>query len=471
MARKKRSQKIDELEIESLGFEGVSIARKDEMVYMLRGGVPGDIVEAAQRKKKKNRIESQILKVIKASDKRIEPKCIYFGECGGCSWQNISYEDQLYWKQKHVNDAIVRMEKLSPGEIESAMPSKQEFNYRNKMEFSFGASRWMTSKEIESGEEIEQKNFALGLHAKGRFDKVIDIKKCFIHDPIGNEIVNKTRELALEMEMRPYHQRFHDGFLRTLTIRKSNHSNEFLVILKTNEVVDDQQIEFLNQVEKLYAEIFTGSFIHAINTTVNPVNIESQKVIFGSGYLIEDILGEKFKISPLSFFQTNSYQLNDFISEILNYANIKDEETVWDLYCGTGSISLPASRKAKKIIGIELFEGSIEDAKVNAELNGINNCEFYASDLHKKEIPSLLKDLDHPDLVILDPPRAGSHDNLLNHLKEIKPKRIIYVSCNPTTQARDCKKLEDLYRIKKIRPVDMFPQTYHIESIAELELI
>ena len=470
MGRKKRAEVIEELEIESIGFEGISIARVDNHVRFIKGGVPGDIVKAVQFKKKKNRIESKIKEIVKASPQRIDPKCKYFGDCGGCSWQNMPYSEQLKWKSTHIKDAFFRQEKLQIGELEDILPSESQFNYRNKMDFSFGASRWMTVNEIEEKEKIEQKYFALGLHAKGRFDKVIDINDCHIQDNDGNMILNIVRKISLDLDLKPYNLRTHEGFVRNLMIRKSYYQNELLIVLITNNPKDDYEVEAIQKISNSLKEKINGSFIHAINSKINPTNIDSSELFWGNGYLIERVLGVDFKISPFSFFQTNSTQLDNFIGEIIIKSDINEKDIVWDLYCGTGSISLPAAKKCQKVYGIELFEQSVIDARRNAELNGISNTEFFSADLHSKDTPSLMNELDRPDLIIMDPPRGGVHKNLLDHLLELEVPKIVYVSCNPMTQARDCKILEDKYEIESLRPVDMFPQTYHIESIGVLKL-
>lgn len=470
MGRKKREEVIEELEIESIGFEGISIARVDNHVRFIKGGVPGDIVNAVQFKKKKNRIESKIKEIIKPSPQRIDPKCKYFGDCGGCSWQNMPYIEQLKWKTTHVTDAFVRQEKLHIGKLEDILPSPSEFNYRNKMEFSFGASRWMTVNEIRDQEEIEQKYFALGLHAKGRFDKVIDIHECHIHDSEANFILNTVRDISLELDLKPYNLRTHEGFVRNLMIRKSYYQNEFLVVLITNKVKDDFESAAIEKISLALKERFKGSFIHAVNSKINPTNIDNSELLWGNGYLIERVLNVDFKISAFSFFQTNSTQLDNFIGEILKKAEIGKDDIVWDLYCGTGSISLPAAKISKKVYGIELFEQSVIDARNNAKLNNIENSEFFTADLHSKDTPDLMNDLEKPNIIILDPPRGGIHSNLLDHLLKLNVPKIIYVSCNPMTQARDYKKLNEKYEIISLKPVDMFPQTYHIESIAVLSL-
>jgi len=468
----KRNNEIVELEIESIGFQGISIARKDGLVYFVKGAVPGDKVLAQVRRKKKNHKECEILEIIEPSAFRQKPQCDYFGICGGCSWQHLDYNEQLKWKRQHVEDAFVRIGKVEFGVLEDTLPSPAIYNYRNKMEFSFGNSRWLTKEEIESETEINHKDFALGLHIPGRFDKVLDIEKCLIQNDYGNEILNIIRRKALEFEVSAYDSRANEGFLRNLIIRSTVANNEIMIILITNSVQNENEKNFLEWYDNEFAkDDNTISVVgRAVNSTRSPVATKKPQISKGNDYITENILGVDFRISPYSFFQTNSRQLNQFIGEIISRADLKPTDIVWDLYCGTGSISLPASGKCKQVFGIEMFEGSVADARKNAELNNIKNAEFICADLHEKKIPELLNSLTKPDIIFIDPPRAGMHTNLVNHLLEISAERIVYVSCNPTTQARDCALLSEKYLVKSIKPVDMFPHTFHVEGIAVLEV-
>ena len=469
---KKRKNIFKDLKVESIGFEGISIARDEGMVYFVKGGVPGDLVKAKLLKKRKKYTEAIIEEIIEASEDRIEPKCSYFDYCGGCSWQNISYQDQLSWKKRHVEDAISRIAGIKDIPVHDTFPSSREFHYRNKMDFTFGASRWLFPEEIERQDDIANKDFALGLHVRGRFDKILDIDFCHIQPEIGNKILDVVRKKALEMDISAYHVFHKEGFLRNLVLRKSLHENSIMLIFVTKKVNEDKESKYIAEVSQILNDEFPEikSIIHAVNDEISPVAIGKIDLLYGEEFITEKILDVEFKISPFSFFQTNSYQLNPFISKIIEYAELKNDEIVWDLYCGTGSITLPAAKKCKQIYGIELVESSIEDAKNNALRNEITNAEFTASDLHHKDIPELLGQLPKPDVLIIDPPRAGMHKNLLSHILEIKPERIVYVSCNPATQARDLALLDEHYRLIEVQPFDMFPQTYHIESIAKLEL-
>ncbi len=468
--RKEKKEIIDLLEIEAIAFEGISIARCEGLVHFLPGGVPGDKVRALRLRKRKNRLESLILEVLEPSPHRIEAKCNYFGDCGGCSQQNMNYQKQLQWKKTHVKDAFERHAKIFPEEILDVSPAPKEFYYRNKMEFSFGGSRWLTKAEVKSGKELGGKNFALGLHAKGRYDKVIDVKECHITDSRAGKILELLRSKAQEHDVPAYNLRTGEGFLRELGFRVSSLNGEILVNLITFSGPDSHP-QFMDWFYNDFpTESEVSTIIHSVNGTKSPVDIERSTLVCGPGFLKENILGIDYKISPRSFFQTNTFGLNAFIEKIIEYAQAKTSDIVWDLYCGAGSITLPLAKNSKKIIGIEMNSSAVDDAKENAKENEIHNAYFYVADLHGKQMPELLSSLEKPDIVIIDPPRAGVHKNLLAHLLDISPKTIVYVSCNPMTQSRDCKILEEKYIIKKILPFDMFPQTWHIESIALLQI-
>ncbi len=473
----KKNENVIELEVESIGFEGISIAKKDGKVYFVKGGLPGDVVIANTHKKLKGYIEASIKKIMTPSPHRIVPICDYYGACGGCSWQCLDYEQQLHWKRQHIIDAHNRLGKVNANCYHNTIPAKQKWHYRNKMDFSFSAARWLTKNEIEK-DEAHNKNFALGLHIPGKFDKVLDIKDCKIQETEWNNILNAIRAKAIELDIQPIRlSKTGGGFLKGLTLRKVNGSltefaenmNETMCILITSDLTNDNEKKFIdwykNKLQKISPKLV--SVVWAINNK-NGVNVGEIQFIEGKEYLTERILGIDYQISPFSFFQTNSYQLDTFIGLIIDVAGIKDSDLVWDLYCGTGSITLPVAKKCKKVYGIELNPQAIEDAKKNATLNDISNIELYSSDLHSPQIPDLLNTLPMPDILILDPPRSGLHPNLIKHILNIAPKKIIYVSCNPATQARDLTELTTLYNLLNVHPIDMFPHTYHIENIAEL---
>lgn len=462
--------KYKELRIESIGFEGRSIARSNGLVYFVKNAIPGDLINARLKRKRKSYTEAIIENVIEPSEDRTEPVCVHFNQCGGCKWQHLKYDRQLFWKTQNVKDSFERLGQVEYGKIYDCITSEDVYEYRNKMEFTFCASRWLSQEEIDSGDEITDKDFALGLHVPGRFDKVVNIEKCHIQQDFGNELLTIFRDKAKEMEVSLYDFISQKGFLKNLIIRYSRFENKFMVNLVTNDISDEQDEQYLEWYNNEFPELFenVSNVIYTLNNSRSPVPNHKPEIIKGNGYITEDILGIKFRISPFSFFQTNSGQLNKFIGKILETANLSKADTVWDLYCGTGSISLPAAKNCKEVYGIELVESSVNDAKENAKLNKIDNAVFFTMDLHSEETPDLLKNLPKPDKILIDPPRAGMHKNLIAHIILSGAEEIIYVSCNPATQARDCKLMEDYYFVESIQPVDMFPHTYHIESIAKL---
>lgn len=474
MSRKQKRQEIviEQLTIESLGNEGVAIARNEEgIVHFIKHAAPGDIIKAEIRHKKKRYAEGIIREIIVPSSIRIEPVCSHAGTCGGCSWQHIGYEHQLYWKKQHTIDVFDRIGKIPYNHIADTLPSPQQLYYRNKMEFSFGSSKWLTEDQIASGEDFK-KDFAFGLHIPGRFDRILDIEACYIQPKAGNAILNLIRDKALECSISAYNPRTHGGFLRTLLIRSTVANNELMCLLITQTPKDESEFLFLDWWQKeaklLMPDITSLATVE--NNSLSPIAQGEITFMDGSPYITEQVLGINYQISPFSFFQTNSYQLPYLLQSIINQADIAHDDIVWDLYCGAGTISFPIAQKAKHCIAIELSQSSINDAKNNQTINEVENIEFYCFDLHKKLAIDFLQTLSKPDIIIIDPPRAGINQILLDHLLEIESPKLIYVSCNPATQARDCAILSEKYIITHIQPVDMFPHTAHIESIATLIL-
>ncbi len=458
-----------ELRIESIGFEGKAIAREDGFVYFVEGGVPGDLVRAEIRKKKKNYAEARIVEVIEPSPVRETPRCRYFGTCGGCKWQHLEYAEQCAWKKQHVQDAFERLGKVPYTALHDTLPAESHFYYRNKMEFSFGDSRWLTNAEIAGGADI-RKDFALGLHIPGRFDKVLDVEECFLQSAISSRMVNAVRKAALERSAGIYQTRSHEGFLRNLVIRHSVATGEIMVILVTSPVSNDADKLMIAWFEQDFLRDFPeiSTAIHSVTTSKAAVAGGLPRTVHGSGVITESLLGVQYRISPFSFFQTNTRQAEQLFRVALEYAGDIADKTVWDLYCGTGSITLAAARKARFVAGIEIVESSVQDARANALANGITNVEFFIEDMQKAVQKQILSRLPSPDVIIVDPPRSGLHPAVVRNLLEIGAPRIVYVSCNPATQARDCAILAEHYTIDAIQPVDMFPHTYHIESVAQL---
>ena len=465
-----KAEKILNLNIDSLAFEGYGVGRANDFVYFVKGALPGDLVEARQLKKRKSYAFAGVKKVIEPSPNRVEPVCSYFGECGGCSLQNLDYKEQIYWKTQFVKDALKKFAGIDPEIVPEALPCSQQTEYRNKMEFSFSAQRWLTKREVSQDNEIIDKNFALGLHTPENYLKVIDINQCYIQNNYANDILNFVRTEAKSEFIEAYNSQKNTGFLKNLIIRHSATNDNYLVIIITNEAKYDSDSQFATDLVNLITKKFQKVIgtIWAINRSRSPVARGEICLMKGEEYLYEKILEIKYRISPFSFFQTNSHQLNKFIGKILEIADLQANQIVWDLYCGAGSITLPAAKYVGNIYGFELVQDSVIDAKFNAKLNKIENTTFQQLDLHSKSIMNEFIKYPNPDVVILDPPRAGMHQNLVASLMQLEPKEIVYVSCNPATQARDLNIMKEKYRIVSCQPVDMFPQTYHIENIVKL---
>ncbi|CAN5425390.1 23S rRNA (uracil(1939)-C(5))-methyltransferase RlmD [soil metagenome] len=459
---------VVELEVESIGFEGVSVARLDGVVHFVNGALPGETVRAQVRGMKKKFVETKLLEVLIPSPQRIQAPCPHFGVCGGCSWQHLRYEDQLFWKRKHVMDAFERIGHVAVGSYHDTIGVEDPFHYRNKMEFSFGASLWLTDAQIATGEKFDM-SFALGLHVPGRFDKVLTITNCMLQKEVGNIVLSHTVELSREHGIRAYDQRAHKGFARHLVVRTSATTGSVMTTLVTATPKRDEEVTFIEAWMRLFDALPPGStMIHATHDGRSQVATGAIQQQHGQGYLEETSHGITYRISPFSFFQTNTNQLPRLVGEAMKAAGITQDDVVWDLYCGTGTLTLPAAKLAKHVVGAELAQSSINDAKANAERNTISNIELHAIDLHLPAAIDLLATFPRPDVILVDPPRAGMHPMLVEHLRSVHAPRLVYVSCNPATQARDCAMLSDLYDVEFVTPVDMFPQTYHVESVALL---
>src|ERR1035437_655684 len=476
---------IIELKIERYAFEGKGIARIDKSlivpgtkkeggkesnyVVFADGSYPGDTVKVMLLKIKNSYAESRVVEVITPSDYRISAKCRYFGLCGGCKQQNLDYEVQLKFKQQQVEEIFQKMGGFRDFEIEPIVRSEKVFYYRNKMEFSFGDKRWLKKEEL-ADEKIIDKNFALGLHIPNIYDKVLDIEECFLQSEMSNQIMNFTREFFKKRNTPIYSTKTHEGYLRNLVIKQSHHTDDLMVNLVTASENDDLMAEFTSG---LLSEIPT------VTTVINNINQKMasvatgdyEKVFHGSGYIYDSIGDYKFRVSANSFFQTNSLQAEKLYAAALDFAQLSEDEIVYDLYSGAGTITIFISGKAKAVYAFETIETAIKDAEENANLNNIKNVNFIKADLYKSFLPIVKnEELPKPDVMIIDPPRSGMHPTTVQDVIELSPKKIVYVSCNPGTQVRDIKFFTDAgYVLKKIRPVDMFPHTYHIENVALLE--
>jgi len=466
-----KNEKIFQVRIESLAFEGKGIARIDGKVVFVRNAVPGDLVEIQLTKNKKDYAEAKLIKILEPSPNRISAQCLHFGVCGGCSFQNLPYQVQLEWKEKIVSEALQKIGKLDEINLKKTIPSPLEFRYRNKVEFSFGSNFTNPIDANTNPNAVSNENLVLGFHIPERFDKIVDIQNCLLLLENGNLILNIIRQKAKGLTLPAYNLRKHTGFLRNLIIRYSFSSNEILVNLITTTPQHPNEMFFIDW----YANDFPNNnlanhILHTINDSFSPTATGAVRIIKGTGFLYENLNGVRYRISPFSFFQVNPLQAENLVKKVIELSEPKDK-IIWDLYSGAGTFSLPLARESKFVFGIESNSEAVEDARLNAELNQIDNVVFYAKDLHSKDITKELLKLEKPGTVVIDPPRTGLHKNLLKALLNILPQRIVYVSCNPATLARDLFELKNFYKVKEIQPVDMFPQTYHIETVSFLELM
>jgi 23S rRNA (uracil1939-C5)-methyltransferase len=465
VGRKNNLPLIREVEIVDVAAEGKAIARIDGMVIFIPYVVPGDIIDVQVTKKRKSYMEALPVTFHKYSPIRQKPVCEHFGVCGGCKWQNLPYDQQLIYKQKQVSDNLIRIGKLDIPEIAPILPSENVNFYRNKLEYTFSNNRWLTTEEIESGESFDR--HALGFHIPEKFDKVLDIKKCWLQRDPSNAIRNEVKKVALENGMPFFDLRNQTGFMRNLIIRTSN-TGELMVIVS---FFQDQEVFrniTLNHLAAKFPEI--TSLMYVINQKVNDTIADQEIILFkGKDHITEEMAGLKFKVGPKSFFQTNSEQAYNLYKITRDFAKLKGSETVYDLYTGTGTIANFVAHLAEKVIGIEYVPDAIEDAKENSKFNNIHNTEFFAGDMKDLLNQEFISQHGRPDVVILDPPRAGVHQNVIDAILSTLPKRIVYVSCNPATQARDLSFLKDEYKITAVQPVDMFPHTQHVENVVQLE--
>lgn len=466
MGRSRKKKPFYEgITIEAIASEGKALARVDDVVVFVQGAVPGDVVDIQVSKKRKNYQEGFIKKFHSYSSDRIEPICEHFGVCGGCKWQILPYEMQLEAKQQQVADNFKRLGGLSIPEITPILGSAKTDFYRNKLEFTFSNRRWMTKEEVEEGTEITDNN-ALGFHVPRMFDKVVDVNKCWLQDDPSNQIRNKLREFINENNLSYFDIRQHYGLMRNLVVRTSS-NGEIMVIVCFYEDDMDAIKSVMAFLEKTFPEITSLQYI--INQKKND-SYTDQEVMLWSGrdHIYEEMEGLKFKIGPKSFYQTNSDQAYELYKITREYAELTGNEVVYDLYTGTGTIANFIAKDAKSVIGIEYVPEAIEDAKVNSEGNKIKNTSFYAGDMKDVLTREFIDKNGKPDTLILDPPRAGVHQSVIDSILYCKPEKIVYVSCNPATQARDLALMTDDYEITKIQPVDMFPHTHHVENVVQL---
>ena len=468
MGRKRKEHPVLEgIEIIDVAAEGQSLARVNDMVVFVPYGAPGDIVDIKIDRKKKSYAEGHIERMVKPSDLRCEPCCSHFTMCGGCRWQHLPYDYQLECKQKQVTDNLERIAKVELPEISSIKGSRNIWAYRNKMEYTFSNKKWLTVDQLRSGEEFPDRD-AAGFHIPGAFDKVLDIECCHLQDDLGNRIRLFVKNFGKEKGYSFYDLRAQQGFLRTLMIRIAS-TGEVMVVMVVGENDSEKLQSIMNAIKNEFPEI--TSLLYVVNQKVND-SIADQDVILFSGkpYIVESMEGLEFRVGPKSFYQTNSLQAYELYKVVREYADIKEGELVYDLYTGTGTIANFVAGKAGKVVGIEYVEDAIKDARVNSEANGINNTAFFAGDMKDVLTDEFISVHGRPDVMIVDPPRAGMHGDVVNVILNARPERIVYVSCNPATQARDLALLDVAYQVVAVQPVDMFPHTHHVENVVKLVL-
>ncbi len=468
MGRKKKLPLIENVEITDLGAKGKAIARIDNFVTFISGGLPGDIVDVQLTKKRKSFQEGRVVKVHKLSSKRSTAFCKHFGVCGGCRWQDLQYAEQLFYKQKEVSDTLERIGQLELPAIQNIMASEREQHYRNKLEFTFSNRRWLSDEEVKSGDDFGERN-GLGFHIPGMFDKVVDLEECHLQPEPSNAIRQAVREYSRSAELSFYNLRSGGGLLRNLIIRNTL-SGEVMLIVVFFEDDEDARKGLLDHLRSAFPEI--TSLMYCINQKANDT-ISDQEILLHSGrdHIIEKMEDLQFKIGPKSFFQTNSLQALELYRKVREFAGLTGGEVVYDLYTGTGTIGLFLAGSASKVVGLEFIDEAILDARVNAELNGISNASFFSGDIKDVLSREFIDREGKPDVLITDPPRAGMHADVVDAILYANPKQIVYVSCNPATQARDLQLLSGKYRVLEVQPVDMFPHTYHVENIVKLERI
>ena len=463
-----KAKKVENIEITGIADQGMSVGRTPEgEVIFVFGAVPGDIVDVVIYKKRKKTKIAKVEHFKKLSPQRLEPFCKHFTECGGCKWQNLSYEEQLRQKHTTVSDAMKRIGRLENLEIAPVLGSMDQKYYRNKLEFTFSSQRWYTQEEIDNSGELD-KEPALGFHIAGSFSKILDIEECYLQNDLSNKIRNYIRSFCIDHQLNFFNTITQEGFMRTMIVRNTQMGEWMLIIAVTRD--DQKKIKLL--CKSIMEEFpFITSLYYVINGKKNDFLLDLDFHLYeGKPYIVEKLGSVSYKIGPKSFFQTNSIQAKALFDTVVNFADFKGDEHVYDLYTGLGSIALYIAQHVKSVLGIEEIAAAIEDAKINAAFNKIENSAFYAGDVKNLLTPDFIANHPRPDIIITDPPRAGMHADVVETLLQLSAKKIVYVSCNPATQARDLLLLATKYDVTKMQPVDMFPHTHHIENIALLEL-
>lgn len=467
MSRKRKElPTLEGIKIDGIAAEGNAIARVDGMVVFIPYGASGDVADIKLTRKKHSYAEGRIARMIEPSPIRVEPVCEHFGICGGCRWQHLPYSEQLKCKQQQVVDALERIAKVELPEIEPIMGSAKTVGYRNKMEYTFSNKCWLTREQLESGMEFNDRD-AAGFHIPGAFDKVLDIHSCHLQDDLGNRIRLWTKAYAKEHGLTFYDLRNNTGLLRTLMIRIAS-TGEVMVVLSLGEQSEEAYMPLLDAMAAAFPEITSLQYVVnlKVNDTIGDLDIHLHS---GREYIEEEMEGLKFRIGPKSFYQTNSLQAYELYKVAREFACLKGDELVYDLYTGTGTIANFVARRCRRVVGIEYVPEAIEDAKINAEVNNLDNTYFTAGDMKDVLTDNFIAEHGRPEVMIVDPPRAGMHTDVVNVILNAEPQRIVYVSCNPATQARDIALLDSKYGVRRVQPVDMFPHTHHVENVVLLE--
>ncbi|MDY4514479.1 MAG: 23S rRNA (uracil(1939)-C(5))-methyltransferase RlmD [Paludibacteraceae bacterium] len=468
--KKKNLPLLKDITITGIAAEGKALTRIDDMVVFVPYCVPGDIVDLQVTKKKHSFMEARVERIVKPSEERCEAVCKHYGVCGGCKWQILPYPAQLRYKQQQVTDNLTRIGKVKLPEISPILGSKHIYAYRNKLEFTFADRKWLSWDEIHAAGGLDNidNSYGLGFHITNCFDKVLDIEECHLMPDINNRIRNGIRRFARDHAMTFYNEHTHQGQLRTLILR-ANHKGEIMLILSFGEPLDDNGFALLEWLHSEFPEIVSLQYVvnTKYNDTIGDLDIQ---VFFGADHIMEEMEGLQFKVGPKSFYQTNTEQAYELYKVARDFAELTGEELVFDLYTGTGTIANFVAKQAKQVIGIEYVPEAIEDAKVNAKINMLNNTLFFAGDMKDILNEDFIAQYGRPDVIITDPPRAGMHEDVVKTILFAEPRRIVYVSCNPATQARDLALLDEKYEVTKVQPVDMFPHTQHVENVVQLKL-
>jgi 23S rRNA (uracil1939-C5)-methyltransferase len=465
-----RKGDVVELQPATLALGGAAVARHDDLVIFVEQALPGQKILARVYKKKKSYAEARLMQVLQPAPYEILPRCSHFGHCGGCRWQHLAYDQQLLFKQAQVEETLLHLGGFSGVKVEPTLPSPEQYHYRNKMEYSFSPQRWIPAAELGLHKSGEGELY-LGLHAKGFFDKIIDVQTCHLLTPLTNQILEEVRQFAIASGRPAYHARDHHGFWRFLVMRHARKTGELMVNLVASEFDSSLARQFADRMQQRFPEI--TSLLYSTTQSLSGVAFgETEHLLAGKSTITEKLGSLEFAISSNSFFQTNTLQAERLYDVVVDYLDLQPHEVVYDLYCGAGTISLYVSHLARKVIGFESVSSAVEDANHNAALNRIGNCSFILGDLRDlhEQSSAVVAEHGRPDVLIIDPPRGGMHPKTVEAVLRLSPDRIVHVSCNPASLARDLKVLcAERYRLTRIQPVDMFPHTAHIEAVVQLQ--